>query len=209
MALDRSRRRSPSARIRRSVTSRDELRRRLRSGVRRHGASSIVATVAGRASPRRLRRCTPRKTARDWLLARIQSVLDYVQNPDTRALPGHELDRRPHRPVRARPVPELPRRDALARDADRDHADRARRQRPPRRDHDLPDARPDRRHRRVELGDGHRLAGARRDRPHGRDRRRPRRLGGRERRRSRRSCGRSTTSCRRCRSSSTSSRSST
>ena len=24
-----------------------------------------------------------RKTARDWLLARIQSVLDYVQNPDT------------------------------------------------------------------------------------------------------------------------------
>ena len=58
-----------------------------------------------------------RTTARDWLLARIQSVLDYVSNPDTGALPRDELDRRAHRPVRARSLPELPRRDAVARDA--------------------------------------------------------------------------------------------
>ena len=25
----------------------------------------------------------PRRTARDWILARLQSILDYVQNPDT------------------------------------------------------------------------------------------------------------------------------
>ena len=59
----------------------DELRRRLRTfsivtGVAVVG-TVVVARVLGVSD------VYSRKTARDWLLARIQSVLDYVQNPDT------------------------------------------------------------------------------------------------------------------------------
>jgi glycine betaine/proline transport system permease protein len=59
----------------------DDLRRRLRifSIVT---AVAIVATVAG-ARLLGASDVYSRRTARDWLLARIQSVLDYVQNPDT------------------------------------------------------------------------------------------------------------------------------
>src|SRR4051794_9944037 len=41
-------------------------------------ATIVVARVAGVGAD------YSRKTARDWLLARLQSILDYVQNPDTR-----------------------------------------------------------------------------------------------------------------------------
>ncbi len=59
----------------------DDLRRRLR----RFSIVTAVAVVATIAVARILgaSEVYPRKTARDWLLARIQSVLDYVQNPDT------------------------------------------------------------------------------------------------------------------------------
>ena len=95
------RRRSPSGRTPPAVTSPTSAAGRLRLASVATGIAviAVVAVVA---------RCSAsgadysRTTARDWLLARIQSVLDYVQNPDTVAVPGHELDRRPHRPVRAR-----------------------------------------------------------------------------------------------------------
>ena len=58
-----------------------ELRRRLRY------ASIVTATVSiGAVAVARLLGAAaeyPRKTARDWILARIQSVLDYIGNPDT------------------------------------------------------------------------------------------------------------------------------
>ena len=76
-------------------------------------------------------------------------------------------------------------------------------------DHGLPDARPDRLHRCLGAGDGHRLAGARRDGHRGRDRDRNRDLGSGEPARRKSAPARSSTRCRRSRSSSTSSRSST
>ena len=208
MALDRvteavAERTNPA---RRHLT--DDLQRRLRlaSIVT---AVAVVATVVARAAPRRRRRllAAGRRATGCWpgssrcsttCRTRTRSLFQI-----TSWIGNHIVQ------YGLVPLPELPRRDAVAGDAGRDHADRARRQRPPRRDHDVPDARADRLHRRVELRDGHRLAGARRDRAHRRDRVRARRLGGRERRRSPGSCARSTTCCRRCRSSSTSSRSST
>ena len=59
----------------------DELRRRLRiaSAVT---AVAIIATVAV-ARALGVGAVYSRTTARDWLLARLQSMLDYVQNPDT------------------------------------------------------------------------------------------------------------------------------
>jgi len=60
----------------------DDLRRRLRiaSVVTAVAivATVVVAKLAGAGAD------YSRKTARDWLLARLQSGLDYVQNPDTR-----------------------------------------------------------------------------------------------------------------------------
>ena len=166
MALDRvteavAERTNPA---RRHLT--DDLRRRLR-----------LASVGRGRRDRRGRRggAVPgvgadysRTTARDWLLARIQSMLDYVQNPDTFLFQITSWIGDHIVAVRARTVPELPRRDAVAGDARRDHAHLARRERAARGDHDVPDARTDRRDRRVELGDGHRVAGARRDGAHGR-----------------------------------------
>ena len=134
-------------------------------------SSSPVSSAWVRSTPAR-----PRGTG-CW---RGSSRCSTMSRTPTPPVPGHELDRRPHRPVRARAVPELPRRDAVARDADRDHAGLARRQRAPLGDHHLPDAGADRGDRRVGLGHGHRVAGARRDRPDRRDRRRSRRLGRRE-----------------------------
>ena len=93
--------------------------------------------------------------------------------------------------------------------ARRADADRARRLRAAAGDHDVRDARRDRRPRGVGARDGHAVAGARRDAARRRHRRRPRVLGGGEPDRLEGSCARSTTCCRRCRSSSTSSRSST
>ena len=60
----------------------DELRRRLRiasavDGGRDHRDGRRRACCSASA------RSTRARTARDWLLARLQSVLDYVQNPDT------------------------------------------------------------------------------------------------------------------------------
>ena len=82
MALDRvteavAERTNPA---RRHLT--DELRRKLRLA----SIATAVAVVAVVAIAR-LAGAGPvysRKTARDWLLARLQSMLDYVQNPDTR-----------------------------------------------------------------------------------------------------------------------------
>ena len=107
-------------------------------------------------------------------------MLDYVQNPDTSLFRitswiGDHIVQYGLVPFRNFLV-ETP----VARDAARDHAHLARRERAALGDHDVPDARRDRRDRRVELGDGHGLAGARRDRAHGRDRPRPRHLGGGE-----------------------------
>ncbi len=59
----------------------DDLRRRLRRASI-ITALVVVATVVG-ARLLGASDVYSRKTARDWLLARIQSVLDYVQNPDT------------------------------------------------------------------------------------------------------------------------------
>jgi glycine betaine/proline transport system permease protein len=81
MALDRvteavAERTNPA---RRHLT--DDLRRRLRLASIATAAAVVVvvavARVAGAGAD------YTRTTARDWLLARIQSVLDYVQNPDT------------------------------------------------------------------------------------------------------------------------------
>ena len=89
------------------------------------------------------------------------------------------------------------------------HGDRLRAERPaPGRDR-VPDARADRRHRRLGAGDGHRLAGARGDRHRRRDRHRGRSLGSGEPARREDRSDPSSTRCRRSRSSSTSSRSST
>jgi glycine betaine/proline transport system permease protein len=65
--------------VRRHLT--DALRRRLRIASLAT-AAIIVATVAV-ARVLGVAAVYPRRTARDWILARIQSVLDYVQNPDT------------------------------------------------------------------------------------------------------------------------------
>ncbi len=65
--------------VRRHLT--DALRRRLRIASLAT-AAIIVATVAV-ARVLGVAAVYPRRTARDWILARIQSVLDYIQNPDT------------------------------------------------------------------------------------------------------------------------------
>ena len=98
---------------------------------------------------------------------------------------------------------------ALVRRARLPHRDRVRPERPAAGDHGLPDARADRHHRRLGAGDGHRLAGARRDGHRRRDRDRDRNLGSGEPARREERSGPSSTRCRRSRSSSTSSRSST
>ena len=59
----------------------DDLRRRLRAASIATTVAVVVTVVVARiigVAP-----AYPRKTARDWLLARLQSLLDYVQNPDT------------------------------------------------------------------------------------------------------------------------------
>ena len=123
-------------------------------------------------------------------------------------LPHHGAGRELAAHEGAAAAAELPDRDPVVHHPRRPDADRIPDQRPAPGGDDLPDAGVDRRHGRVGARDGHALAGARRDRARGRDRRRARRLRRRRARRSPRSCGRSTTCCRRCRSSSTSSRSS-
>ena len=91
-----------------------------------------------------------------WLLTQIQSVLDYVQNPDSWVFhitePVGELAA--HEGAAA--AAELPDRDAVVRHARRPDADRVPDQRPAPRGDDLPDARADRRHGRVGARDGHR-----------------------------------------------------
>ena len=83
-ARPRSPRPSPTVRTRPSRHLTRELRRRLRL------ASIATVAISWRQSPRP--ECSApapiysRWTAPDWLLARIQSVLDYIQNPDTFAL---------------------------------------------------------------------------------------------------------------------------
>ena len=121
-----------------------------------------------------------RTTARDWLLARIQSVLDYVQNPDTFLFQvtswiGDHIVQYGLVPFRNFLV-ETPWPVMLIGITLISLVVSGRRVG----DHDLPDAGADRGDRRVGLGDGHRLAGARRHGPDRRDRRRPRRLGRRE-----------------------------
>jgi glycine betaine/proline transport system permease protein len=65
--------------VRRHLT--EALRRRLRIASFATAAVILVTVAVARvlgAAPD-----YPRRTARDWLLARLQSVLDYMQNPDT------------------------------------------------------------------------------------------------------------------------------
>jgi glycine betaine/proline transport system permease protein len=81
MALDRvteavAERTNPA---RRHLT--DDLRRRLRRAS--VATALVVAAVIAGARIAGVGADYSRRTARDWLLARIQSVLDYVQNPDT------------------------------------------------------------------------------------------------------------------------------
>ncbi len=81
MALDRvteavAERTNPA---RRHLT--DDLRRRLRRASVATGVAIVAVVVVARILG--VGADYSRTTARDWLLARIQSVLDYVQNPDT------------------------------------------------------------------------------------------------------------------------------
>ena len=82
----------------------------------------------GRAHRGRRRRLLPHDRPR--LAARTAPVRTGLR-PEPRhvPVPDHELGRRPHRPVRARALPGLPRGDALAGDAGRGHVDLARGQR--------------------------------------------------------------------------------
>ena len=103
------------------------------SAARDRRASPPPALAHRSPPPRGRRRCrspcspgswarapsTPRRTARDWLLARIQSMLDYVENPNTFVFQvtswiGNHLVQ-----YGAVAVPELPRRDAVVRHARR------------------------------------------------------------------------------------------
>ncbi len=59
----------------------DELRRRLRRASIVTAVAIVAVVVVAKAIG--VGAVYSRTTARDWLLARIQSVLDYVQNPDT------------------------------------------------------------------------------------------------------------------------------
>ena len=117
---------------------------------------------------------------KDWVLARIQSVLDYVQNPSHVRLPHHRADRQLPSPARARAAPRPVRRHAVVRHARRADDPRVRRQRPSRCGDRLRDAEPDRPDRRVGDRDGDALAGRCRDRDGGHPRARARRLGGGE-----------------------------
>jgi len=65
--------------VRRHLT--DALRRRLR--IASLATAAIIAATVAVARVLGVAAVYPRRTARDWILARIQSVLDYVQNPDT------------------------------------------------------------------------------------------------------------------------------
>ena len=160
MALDRvteavAERTNPA---RRHLTG--DLRRRL-ACVGRHGAGDW--DDRRRPAPRGWRHYS-RTTARDWLLARLQSVLDYIQNPDTilfhvTSWIGDHIVQYGLVPFRNFLV-ETPWPVTLI----GIHADLAGRKRSPLGDHDVSDARPDRADRRVVLGDGHCLAGARRHR---------------------------------------------
>ena len=109
----------------------DDLRRRLRKASVLTGGSRR-RSGGGRAHPRRRRRLLAHDGPR---LAACAHPVGPRLRPEPRhaPLPGHELVRRPHRPVRARAVPELPRGDPVARDARRDRARRARRERSARR----------------------------------------------------------------------------
>ena len=149
-----------------------------------------------------------RWTASDWLLARVQSVLDYVQSPSTFIFHitspiGNFLVQYGLSPLRSffveTPWPAMV--FGLAaiaflavRPASRgDHAR---------------DARDDRSLERVGERDGHAVAGARRDALHAARRDPARRVGGGEHCARARRCGRCSTCCRRCHNSSTSFRSS-
>jgi len=81
MALDRvteavAERTNPA---RRHLT--DDLRRKLR--IASAATAAVIVVVVAVARLAGVGADYSRTTARDWLLARIQSVLDYVQNPDT------------------------------------------------------------------------------------------------------------------------------
>ncbi len=209
-------RRSRIAPTRPSVTSTTEGKREAPPPEHRCAPWSSPLSSRSRSSSAS-RRSTPTPSAptsrpatlQEWLLGRIQSVLDYVQNPESWVFGITEptgnsiltdillpiqgfLVGTPWFTTRRRPDP-----------------DRVRDLRSPAGADDARDARPDRRARRVGARHGHALAGARVHALRRGHRRRPRRLGGREQQPSRRSCVRSTTCCRRSRNSSTSSRSST
>ena len=117
----------------------DDLRRRLRLATVAT-AIAVVAVVAVARIVGRRRRLLPHDRPR--LAARTAPVRTGLR-PEPRhvPVPDHELGRRPHRPVRARALPGLPRGDALAGDAHRGHVDLARGQRAALGDHDVPDAR--------------------------------------------------------------------
>jgi glycine betaine/proline transport system permease protein len=65
--------------VRRHLT--DALRRRLRIASVATAAVILVTVAVARVLG--VAPDYPRRTARDWLLARLQSLLDYMQNPDT------------------------------------------------------------------------------------------------------------------------------
>ncbi len=120
------------------------------------------------------------RNAQTWLLAQIQSFLDYVQDPATAVFAVSRADRQLHGEVRPHADGELLRRDPVARDAARVDGDRVPRERATAGYHNVLDARLNRSDRAVGSGDGDCGAGSRRDRSRGGPRVRPRRVGGRE-----------------------------
>ena len=149
-----------------------ELRRRLRLA----SIATVAISVAAVAAARMLGASADysRWTARDWILARIQSVLDYIANPDTvlfsiTSWTGDTIIKYGLQPLHNFLSP-----DALVHRARRLHRDCTRGERLAAGAHDILDARTDRSHGAVGACDGHRLAGARGNGARGRDRTRAR-----------------------------------
>ncbi len=161
-----------AAPTRRSATSTTAGRKRLRI------QTAIVVVVARSprscvAKARRRERASTRSRpairrarsrSQPWLLAQIQSLLDYVQNPDDWVFKITEPIGNFILTEAAAAAAGVPRCEApwfvtlVGLDADR-----VRHLGPPAGDHDVPHARADRRPRRLGARDGHALAGARGD----------------------------------------------